>query len=187
MLGGWAVRVHLQTDVTWREGICMFKDQTRQKNVRIWTCRPNKQYRRCALLCLIRTISLFPPVSVSNINISYILSRRHGVWGWWEQDWWFSVICQCVCVCVCVCDRGELKGVHDCYQLTFPCNPKTNWLKGYEHECMEVLLGVHVRMANICHMEEGLHLNYCEWGKCAMYLCRLFGSNAICLNLHSRA
>ena len=35
--------------------------------------------------------------------------------------------------------------------------------------CMEMLLSVHVCMANMRHMGEGLHLNYCEWGKCAMY------------------
>lgn len=45
---------------------------------------------------------------------------------------------------------------------------------------MEMLLSVHVCMANMCHMDEGLRLNHREWGK---YQHRLFGTNAICLDL----
>lgn len=59
------------------------------------------------------------------------------------------------------------------YQLTSSCNPKTNWLECYEHVCIEMVSSVHVCMANMRHMEEGLHLNYYEWGKCALYDCRL--------------
>lgn len=39
--------------------------------------------------------------------------------------------------------------------------------------CIEMVSSVHVCMANMRHMEEGLHLNYYEWGKCALYDCRL--------------
>lgn len=31
---------------------------------------------------------------------------------------------------------------------------------------MELLYSGHVYMGNICHMEKGLHPNYCELGKC---------------------
>lgn len=127
-----------------------------------------------ALICAISLFHYFYPPHLGSIQILLIDSiqntgYRRVLGGGLKCD---------LSVCVCVRERGT-EGVPVCYQLTFPCNPKTNWLKCYEHVCIEMPLSVHVCMANICHMEEGLHLNYYEWGKCAMYQCRLFGSYSI--------
>lgn len=131
-----------------------------------------------ALICAISLCHYFVSTTFrTNTNIAHRQYSEYRVSegvGGWTKVW-------SVCVCVCVRERGT-EGVPVCYQLTFPCNPKTNRLKCYEHVCIEMLLSAHVCMANICHMEEGLHLNYYEWGKCAMYQCRLFGSH-----LHSQA